>query len=46
MFLKQERLIDEKGGKKKTDEHRGTLPDIFRYCISVYLFCLTGWTAG
>lgn len=28
-FLKRERLISEKGGKRKTDEHRGTLPDIF-----------------
>ena len=29
MFLNQGRLISEKGGKKKADEHRGTLPDIF-----------------
>ena len=28
-FLKRVRLISEKGGKRKTDEHRGTLPDIF-----------------
>ncbi len=28
-FFKPVRLISEKGGKKKTDEHRGTLPDIF-----------------
>ena len=28
-FLRSVRLISEKGGKRKTDEHRGTLPDIF-----------------